>query len=138
MAQYIDKDTLMAEIEKRKEAFETSDGRRFHSLSDQILWNAFNSIQDIINTLEAKELDFWHKQSEEDIDDSVISWSMHSFICLMKDGTTQKFTGIQVESYEGSINKHLDCVDDNYEWEYDDIIYWIEVPNIKSQKGEKI
>lgn len=58
MAQYIDKSALMAEIEKRKEAFETSDGRRFHSLSDQILWNAFNSIQDIINALEVKEVDF--------------------------------------------------------------------------------
>ena len=52
----IDKDALVAEIEKRKEAFETSDGRRFHSLSDQILWNALNSIQDIINAFEVKEV----------------------------------------------------------------------------------
>ncbi len=54
----IDKSALVAEIEKRKESLETSDGRRFKSLGDQILWNALNSIQDIIKSLEVKGTDF--------------------------------------------------------------------------------
>lgn len=55
----------------------------------------------------------------------------------MKDGTIQKFSGIQDECYDGTINKHLDCADDNYEWEYDDIVYWIETPVIKHRKENR-
>lgn len=130
----IDKDAVLAEIEK------LLDKGKYHEEYDCAYRDGNNSalyaLKGKVNSLEVKEVDFWHKQSEEDIDDSIIGWSMHSFICLMKDGTIQEFTGILDESYEGSINKHLDCVDDNYEWEYDDITYWIEVPNIKAQKGE--
>lgn len=129
----IDKDAVLAEIEKME--------NKNHKNSNDFNLGAatyLGILKHLVNSLEVKEVDFWHKQSEEDIDDSIIGWSIHSFICLMKDGTIQEFTGIQDESYEGSISKHLDCVNDNYEWEYDDITFWIEVPNIKAQKGEKI
>ena len=133
----IDKYALVAEIERRITEGEKV-AKEIPSSAIMGLIQAYKNTLSIINSLEVKEVDFWHKQSEEDIDDSIIGWSMHSFICLMKDGTTQKFTGIQDESFDGSICKHLDCVDDNYKWEYDDITYWIEVPNIRVKKGEEV
>lgn len=136
MAKYIPLDAVVAEIENRIKAIPRGEtDKRLKAVYGNEAF-VLNDLLSVINTLEVKEVDFWHKQSEEDIDDSIIGWSMHSFICLMKDGTTQEFTGIQDESYEGGISKHLDCVDDNYEWEYDDIVYWIEIPMIKAQKGE--
>ena len=49
----------------------------------------------------------------------------------MKDDTIQIFTGICDETYDGEIVQHLDCIDDNLDYNIDDIVMWIEAPNIK-------
>lgn len=56
MAQYIDKDTLVAEIEKRQkeEVFYDEDGS-FASWSDQNHYSTLESINNFINTLEVKD-----------------------------------------------------------------------------------
>jgi len=133
----IDKDAVVADIEKR---YVYWDGVMRSSAATEAVArkNQCKEFLSFINTLEAKEVGFWHKQSEEDIDDSFNDWSLHRFVCLMKDGSIQEFTGMLDECYDGSINLHLDCVNDEYDWEYDDIIFWIEVPNIKAQKGEDV
>jgi len=129
MAQLIDKAALVAEIEKKRN--ETADSSPYLCGKKY----AYKNVLEFINSLEMKEVDNWHLQSKEDIDNVLVDWGLHTFVCLMKDGTIQKFSGIQDECYNGTINKHLNCVDDNYEWEYDDIVYWIETPIIKAQKG---
>lgn len=56
MAQYIDKDALVAEIEKRQkeEVFYDEDGS-FASWSDQNHYSTLESINNFINTLEVKD-----------------------------------------------------------------------------------
>jgi len=132
----IDKDAVVAEIENLENAYKKCPTRNSYEegLKNGRLIGYKDALHKI-NTIEVKEVDFWHKQSEEDIDDSINDWSLHTYLCLMIDGSIQRFTGILDESYDGSINIHLDCTDDNYDWEYDNIIYWIETPNVKAQKG---
>ena len=73
----------------------------------------------------------WNINEENDILDAVKPWNQHRFICIMKDDTIQIFTGICDETYDGEIVQHLDCIDDNLDYNIDDIVMWIEAPNIK-------
>ena len=119
MAQYIDKDTLVAEIDKRMIGYNT-DGKHF------VEYNTVKKILDILGTLEVKEVGTWHLQEKEDIYDAVKDWSLHTFACLMKDGSIQKFIGNLDEDYEGHINVHIGGVNDDYD-DVDDIVKWIEI-----------
>ena len=71
-------------------------------------------------------VDSWHLQEKEDIYDAVKDWSLHTFVCLMKYGTIQKFTGCRAEDCEVHINVHIDGVNDDYD-NVDDIVKWIEL-----------
>lgn len=73
----------------------------------------------------------WNTNEGNDILDAVTTWDRHRFICIMKDDTIQIFTGICDETYDGEIVQHLDCIDDNLDYNIDDIVMWIEAPNIK-------
>ena len=73
----------------------------------------------------------WNINEENDIFDAVKPWDIYRFICIMKDDTIQIFTGICDETYNGEIIVHLDCIDDNLDYDIDDIVMWIEAPNIK-------
>ena len=79
----------------------------------------------IINTLEVKEVGIWHLQEKEDIYDAVKDWGLYTFVCIMKDGTIQKFIGNLDEDYEGHINVHINGINDDYD-NVDDIVKWIE------------
>jgi len=69
--------------------------------------------------------DTWHLQDKEDIYDAIKDWSVHTFLCIMKDGTTQKFTGNLDEDCEGHINVHIFGDNDKYD-DVDDIVKWKE------------
>ena len=73
----------------------------------------------------------WQVQAENNIYEAVEPWDYHRFVCLMKDGTIAEFSGICDETCDGSINQHLDCVDEKLLYGVDDIVMWIEVPYIK-------
>ena len=73
----------------------------------------------------------WNINEENDILDAVLPWDKYRFICIMKDDTIQVFTGICDETYNGEIITHLDCIDDNLDYDIDDIVMWIEVPDVK-------
>ena len=126
MARLIDKDALLAEIERRQkeEVFYNEDGS-FTSCGDQIHYSTLESLKNLINSIEVKEVDTWHLQEKENIYDAVKDWSLHTFACVMKDGTIQKFTGILDEDYEGHINAHIVGANDDYD-NVDDIVKWIE------------
>lgn len=67
-----------------------------------------------------------NKEVENSIWDSFGNdWCLHKFECVMTDGTTQYFSGILCECYDGSINKHIDCLNDSYDT--DDIVLWKEI-----------
>ncbi len=131
MAQYIDKDALLAEIDKR-----IADNKKdIERASHKNLEDYFEGYEDalvlfkekFLDTLEVKEVDTWHLQEKEDIYDAVKDWSLYTFACLMKDGTVQKFTGYLDEDCEGHVNAHVDGVNYNYD-DVDDIIKWTELP----------
>jgi len=115
MAQYIDKSAVVAEIERLYKKWEMGN-------------YVYEKLISFLDTIEVKEINTWHLQKNEDIYDAVKDWSIHSFVCLMDDGTVQKFTGIRSECYDGSINTHIDAINDEYG--IDNIIFWIETPNL--------
>ena len=125
MEQYIPKSTIVAEIKKRL---------RYNGTRAELDKSAFmagrekedEDILTLLNTLEVKEINTWHLQEKEDIYDAVKGWGVHSFACIMKDGTIQKFTGCRDEDYEGYINVHINGVNDEYD-DVDGIVKWIEL-----------
>lgn len=60
----IDKDTILAEIDKRKEQVATDDNGGFCSWADEQYWSILDSFQDYVNTLEVKEIDLNDNEKE--------------------------------------------------------------------------
>ena len=121
MAQYIDKDDLVAEIERLKTIY--NDDENIHHIAK---YNILVDILSFINILEVKEVDTWHLQEKEDIYDVVKDWGLYAFACIMKDGTIQRFNGCLDEDCEGHVHVHIDGVNDDYD-NVDDIVKWIEI-----------
>lgn len=128
MSQYINKDILITEIERLKANILQKKCKCKRSGLERIMHQigAYNKILSFLDTLEAKDVDTWHLQEKEDIYDAVKGWDIHTFVCIMKDGTIQKFTGCRDEDYEGCITTYIDGVNDDYD-DVDDIVKWIEV-----------
>lgn len=119
----IDKSAVIAEIEKLLD-------EPAPSHDPQCPWEdgyccGLYKAECIIDTLEVKEVETWHLQEKEDIYDAVKDWGLYTFVCVMKDGTIQRFSGILDEDYEGHINVHIHGVNDDYD-NVDDIVKWIE------------
>lgn len=119
MKELIDKAAVVAEIEKLKAYLQIPNA---HLEAIKVCDNVIS----VIDTLEVKEVNTWHLQEKEDIYDAVKDWSLHTFACIMKDGTIQKFRGCLDEDCEGHINAHIDGVNNNYD-NVDDIVKWIEI-----------
>lgn len=115
----IDKDALMAEIEKLKAYLQIPNAQL-----DAI--KVCDNVISVINALEVKEVETWHLQEKEDIYDAVKDWGLYTFVCIMKDGTIQRFNGSLDEDCEGHIHVHIDGVNDDYD-DVDDIVKWIEI-----------
>ena len=129
MKYLIDKDAIVAEIEKIKDGLQGNcNPNPLGDLQECLAAaeiEALDLVVDSVNSLEMKEMDTWHLQEKEDIYDAVKDWELHTFACIMKDRTIQKFTGIRDEDGEGHINVHIDGVNDDYD-NVDDIVKWIE------------
>lgn len=86
MAQY-----LVVEIERRiKTLNEKLIKRPISSPTLEKLIEENKKVLSFLDTLEAKEINTWHPQKNEDIYDAVKDWNLHVFVCLMDDGTVQK------------------------------------------------
>ena len=132
MKKYIDIDLLVAEIESKKKYAQILGDNAINSSMQQFYDGMKLACIDILSFLnnlevkEVKEVSNWHLQEKENIYDAVKDWSLHTFVCVMKDGTIQKFTGSRDEDYKGHINTHIDGVNDDYD-NVDDIVKWIEI-----------
>ena len=87
-----------------------------------------NVVEELIEKITDNNNNGWHIQEEDDIYDAVNDWTYYTFICLMKDKTIQEFSGILAECDDGTINRHVDSINDNYS--VDDIMFWIEATNL--------
>ena len=125
MAQYIDKDALVAKIERRFDEYSSSILKHYDACKEAKALE-LGKILTIIDTLEVKEVDTWHLQEKEDIYDAVKGWSLQTFVCIMKDGTIQRFNGYFDEDCEGHIHAHIDGVNDDYD-NVDDIEKWKDI-----------
>lgn len=94
---------------------------------------------------ELKERSQWHRQKDKDIFFECGKHWGAEYIIKMKDGTTHLAYGGCDEGGDGSVSTFLHFQEDDdwgndYEWEYDDIDMWYEVPdhrvigNIKEYK----
>ena len=134
MGKYIDKDEVVAEIKRRISLFKkekkTEKWSAEASQMNVVILGAriamLEEILSFLDTLEVKDVNIWHLQEKEDIYDAVKDWSLQTFVCVMKDGTIQKFIGNLDEDREGHIDVHIDGVNDDYD-NVDDIIKWAEL-----------
>ena len=78
---------------------------------------------------ELKERSRWHRQKDKDIYFECGKHWGAEYIIKMKDGTTHLAYGGCDEGGDGSVSTYLDFKDDDYEWEYDDIDMWYEIPD---------
>lgn len=122
----IDKDKVIAKIERLQDAT-MDENANFYSAKAEAEFCILSDLENFIDTIGTEDVKTWHRQSEKDIYDSFNDWSYHTFICLMDDGSVQKFSGICDECGDGTVNKHIDAVDDEYD-DVDKIVYWIETP----------
>jgi hypothetical protein len=70
----------------------------------------------------------WNKESEYSIYDAIDDWGYHKFACVMKDGTLEEFTGVWDEDCEDHNHLHIEDITGMYST--DDIVMWIEIPNL--------
>ena len=127
MGQYIDKSALVAEMERQ--LFAIDNCPKLTDTQIAVLEGnkvVLTKLLSFLDTLEVKDVSTWHLQEKEDIYDAVKDWSLHTFACVMKDGTIQKFTGILDEDCEGHIGVNIDGVNDDYD-NVDDIVKWVEL-----------
>jgi hypothetical protein len=130
MAQYIDKSAVIAEINNRIDICNIKKhscpvNTQVEAICDNKI-HAYKELLSFIDTLEVKEADTWHLQEKENIYDAVKDWSLHTFVCIMKNGTIQRFTGNMDEDCEGHINVHINGVSDDYD-DVEDIVKWTEL-----------
>lgn len=81
--------------------------------------------------IELKERSQWHRQKDKDIYFECGNHWGAEYIIKMKDGTTHLAYGGCDEGGDGSVSTYLHFQDDDYEWEYDDIDIWYEIPDHK-------
>lgn len=79
--------------------------------------------------IELKERSQWHRQKDKDIYFECGKHWGAEYIIKMKDGTTHLAYGGCDEGGDGSVSTYLHFQDDDYEWEYDDIDIWYEIPD---------
>ena len=126
MEQYIPKSALLAEIKRIiKDIPRNETDKRLQAVYGNEAFVLMN-LSSFIDTLEVKEVDTWHLQEKENIYDAVKGWGLYTFVCVMKDGTIQKFTGNLDEDCDDHINVHINGVNDDYD-NVDDIVKWIEL-----------
>ena len=125
----IDKAVVVEEIKRYKhkadERLKIKGRTLAEDLKDSALQNLCGNLIHFLDTLEVKEVETWHLQEKEDIYDAVKGWSLHKFVCIMKNGTIQRFNGICDEDYEGHIYVHIEGINDAYD-DVNDIVKWIE------------
>ena len=85
---------------------------------------------------ELKERSLWHRQKDKDIFFECGKHWGAEYIIKMKDGTTHLAYGGCDEGGDGSVSTFLhfqedDNWDNDYEWKYDDIDMWYEIPDPK-------
>jgi hypothetical protein len=130
MTQYINKAAVVTEIERMLEVITNDSEQDVRDRDLGAIYSAqllvLRNFAKYLDTLEVKEMETWHLQEKEDIYDAVKDWGLYKFVCIMKDGTIQRFNGCLDEDCEGHINVHINGINDDYD-DVDDIVKWIEI-----------
>ena len=74
----------------------------------------------------------WHIQSDkDDIYDACNDWSVHYFICKMKDGSYNMAFGNCDEDCNGGVSTNVAFEFEDEKYYLDDILAWFEIPQFK-------
>lgn len=74
----------------------------------------------------------WHKQDDvDDIYDTIDDWSVHTYICRMKDGSFNIATGSADEGCNGDVGRNIYFEINDEKYYSDDIEAWAELPRVE-------
>lgn len=74
----------------------------------------------------------WHKQDDvDDIYDTINDWSVHTYICRMKDGSFNIATGSADEGCNGEVGRNIYFEINDEKYYSDDIEAWAELPRVE-------
>ena len=74
----------------------------------------------------------WHKQDDvDDIYDTINDWSVHTYICRMKDGSFNIATGSADEGCNGDVSRNIYFEINDEKYYSDDIEAWAELPRVE-------
>lgn len=74
----------------------------------------------------------WHKQDDvDDIYDTINGWSVHTYICRMKDGSFNIATGSADEGCNGDVGRNIYFEINDEKYYSDDIEAWAELPRVE-------
>lgn len=74
----------------------------------------------------------WHKQDDvDDIYDTINDWSVHTYICRMKDGSFNIAPGSADEGCNGDVGRNIYFEINDEKYYSDDIEAWAELPRVE-------
>lgn len=126
----MNKDKIVAELERLIAYAKTMGDNAINGSMQQFFDGMKEGYVDALSSIQSigiEDVKTWNSQSEKDIYDSFNDWDYHRFVCLMINGSIQEFVGMCDECSDGSVNKHIYAVNDEYN-DVDNIVYWIETP----------
>ena len=77
--------------------------------------------------VERKDKHQWHKQDVNDIYDAFNDWSVHFYLCRMKDGSLNIAMGSAGEDCNGGVSRNIYFEISDEKYYVDDIEKWIEI-----------
>lgn len=88
-----------------------------------------SKIEQEIEQLKKKAI-IWHKQDIDDIYDTIDDWSIHKYICKMKDGSFNIAIGSADEGCNGDVGRSIYFEINDEKYYSDDIEEWAELVEI--------
>lgn len=73
----------------------------------------------------------WHKQDVDDICDTINDWSIHKYLCRMKDGTLNIAIGSADEGCDGDVSRSIYFEISDEKYYSDDIEAWVEIMEVE-------
>jgi hypothetical protein len=98
----------------------------------ETLYNALDKIKELEKENERLKKDgiVWHKQDVDDICDTINDWSIHKYLCRMKDGTLNIAIGSADEGCNGDVSRYIYFKINDEKYYTDDIEAWAELPEV--------
>lgn len=72
----------------------------------------------------------WHQQGVDDIYNAFYDWSVHRYLCRMKDGSLNIAMGSVDEDYNGDVSRNIHFKINDEKYCADDVEAWAELTEL--------